>query len=269
MANGGHIELEGLPNTRDLGGITTADGKRIRYGRLIRSGRLEHATKHDLEVLVNVYNLRMVIDLRTEEEREEAPDPKEALPNVRFENTALLNFSAAGVTREGGPLGTLRMVNTLRNNPAQIMKNVYASMIADKESQQGLARFFNLLLECDEGSVLWHCTIGKDRVGLATALLLHVLGVSNEIILQDYEATNIYLAGNTDDVTAQLSRYHLPHNMEKGVTIINSANPQYLQSAFDVVAENYGDLDTFLSEEIDITPEKKTRLRKLYLEDAR
>ena len=83
--------LEGLPNTRDVGGLPTDDGRYVKHARLLRSGALDHATARDLEVLLDDYQVRTVIDLRTEEERKEHPDPQDGLVGVRFADAPVLS----------------------------------------------------------------------------------------------------------------------------------------------------------------------------------
>ena len=77
------------------------------------------------------------------------------------------------------------------------MEEVYERMMLDEQSQRGFAQFFDDVLAAEDGSVLWHCTIGKDRAGLAAALLLHALGVKREAVEQDYLATNKYVQSET------------------------------------------------------------------------
>ena len=179
-ASDGHIELEGLPNTRDIGGIRAADGRYVKHARLLRSGALAGATERDLEVLLDDFDVRTVIDLRTEEERREKPDPEDGLEGVRFDDAPVLNTSTLGVTREGGIKGALKMLRAVQDDPAQIMMDIYERMVLDEASQRGFASFFDDVLDTPDGAVLWHCTIGKDRAGLAAMLLLHVLGASHE-----------------------------------------------------------------------------------------
>ena len=76
------IPLEGLHNTRDLGGFEAADGRHIRPKKLLRSGQLAGMTKKDQRVLLEEYRLRTDVDFRTGQEKAEAPDP--ALPGVEY-----------------------------------------------------------------------------------------------------------------------------------------------------------------------------------------
>ena len=138
-ASDGHIELEGLPNTRDIGGIRAADGRYVKHARLLRSGALAGATERDLEVLLDDFDVRTVIDLRTEEERREKPDPEDGLEGVRFDDAPVLNTSTLGVTREGGIKGALKMLRAVQDDPAQIMMDIYERMVLDEASQRGFA----------------------------------------------------------------------------------------------------------------------------------
>ena len=83
MTDYGLIELSGSENTRDQGGMETVTGQRVRAKKLIRSDKLEKLTDHDIHVLVDEYELRTVIDLRTDKERELSPDPTSRMPEVR------------------------------------------------------------------------------------------------------------------------------------------------------------------------------------------
>lgn len=263
----GHIMLEGLPNTRDVGGLAAEDGRYVKHARLLRSGALDHATARDLEVLLDDYRVRTVIDLRTEEERKEHPDPEDGLMGVRFVDAPVLSASTFGVTREGGMMQALKMLRTAQRDPASLMEEVYEGMMLDKQSQRGFAQFFNTVLAAEEGSVLWHCTIGKDRAGLAAALLLHVLGVSRDAIERDYLATNRYVESETQNVMDALTTFGLGDKLDKSIHVINSADLRFLHAAFNAVEKEYGSLDAYVRDQLDITDEKRTALCERYLSD--
>lgn len=262
---GGRIVLEGLPNTRDLGGILAADGRYVKHARLLRSGALDKATTRDLETLTDDFNLRTVIDLRTQEERREHPDPADQLEGVRFEDAPVLSAATFGVTHEGGVLSAIKALRTVRKNPAQIMMEVYEHLVLDEQSQRGFAQFFQDVLAADEGAVLWHCTIGKDRAGLAAALLLHVLGASHEAIMKDYEATNCYVESRAGDIMDALATYGLADKLEASVKVLNSADPRFLQAAFDAIDRTYGGLDAYVRDQVGVTDDQREILRTRYL----
>lgn len=279
----GHIELEGLYNTRDLGGIETSDGRHIKSRMLMRSALLANATEHDAKALVDDYRLRKVIDFRTEEERLKKPDPEDLFLGVSFVDIPVLNTQALGITREGGIKGLLEAAKTLEADPAEVMIKIYPSMLLNEQSMQGYAAFFDELLKDEgaplgadplaedasahaEGSVLWHCSAGKDRAGLATVLLLHVLGVPYERILADYLATNKYIESHTQEILDTLATYHMAGRLDSSVRVLNSADERFLTAALDAAKAQYGDLDTYLRDALGVTPEKAEALRAKFLE---
>lgn len=279
----GHIELEGLANTRDLGGIKTEDGRSVRGKMLIRSGALSGATEHDAAALIDEYRLAKVIDLRTEEERLKNPDPEDLFDGVEFLDIPILNTQALGITREGGVKGLLKAVKAIDTDASGLMIDIYPSMLLDERSMQGYKRFFEELLKNEPpvgtdpidddsdlpsaGSVLWHCSAGKDRAGLATVLLLHALGVPYKAILADYLATNKYMETRTQEILDSLSSYGMAGKLDEGVRVLNSADERFLRAALDAVNERYGSLDAYLEEALGITPEKADALRAKFLEE--
>ena len=266
-ASDGRIVLEGLPNTRDLGGIPASDGRVVASARLIRSGALDRATERDLRTLLDEYRVRTVIDLRTEEERREHPDPEDAMEGVRFVNDPVLDTAALGVTREGGLLGALKALRALKKNPAGVMEDVYERLILDEKSQRGYARFFDDVLDAgaNEGSILWHCTVGKDRAGLAAALLLHALGVPRDVVMADYLATNRHVASHAQDIADALAAHGLAGKFDEGIRVLNSADPRFLEAAFSAAERSFGSLDDYLRDALCVTDEKRAALRDCYL----
>ena len=254
---GGRIVLEGLPNTRDVGGLPTDDGRYVKHARLLRSGALDHATARDLEVLLDDYQVRTVIDLRTEEERKEHPDPQDGLVGVRFADAPVLSASTFGVTREGGMMQALKMLRTVQKNPASIMEEVYERMMLDEQSQRGFAQFFDDVLAAEDGSVLWHCTIGKDRAGLAPPPLPW----------SRCTVTNKYVQSETQNIMDALSSFGLGDKLDKSIHVINSADPRFLHAALDAVEKQYGSLDAYVRDQLSVTDEKREALRARYLTD--
>ena len=98
MKEAGRIPLERLYNTRDLGGIETTDGRRIRPHRLIRSGQLSGMTERDARVLAEEYELKTVVDFRTEREKEESPDP--VPEGITYLEIPILDELSVGITRD-------------------------------------------------------------------------------------------------------------------------------------------------------------------------
>lgn len=268
MDKTGHIDLEGLSNTRDLGYLKTESGQNLAPHKLIRSGTLAEATDSDLSVLLDEFEVRTVIDMRTDEEIEKNPDPQEKMPDVRFLNTPILGFSTTGITRENGLVGMVKKISTMATmtfDPKKLMIDLYPNMLLDEMGMKGYAKFFEILIAADDHAVLWHCSAGKDRAGLATVLLLHTLGVAWPVIVADYLLTNKYLAGRTDDLKKLIPEQYQTDSLIKGLAVINSADEAFLNAGIKGVEKHYGSLDNYLEQALGVTKQARKTLQEKYL----
>jgi protein-tyrosine phosphatase len=102
-----------------------------------------------------------------------------------------------------------------------------------------------------------HCTAGKDRTGFASALILHALGVPDDIIAEDYLLTNQHYKR---DATAATD---LPDDVRNA---IGSVETSYLAAAFEAVGEEYGDLETYLRDGLKLGTAERTALQARYLQ---
>ena len=160
-----------IENLRDLGGTETSDGRVIRDGCLIRSAHLFNAGEADLK------GVSAVIDLRTSAERAEAPD---RVWGREYLVLPVLEDLTAGITRE-------RAADEIF---VPDMADLYRHLAAERVP--ALKRAVLAVMEHDfsTGAVLWHCSVGKDRCGLVSALVLEALGVRRDVIMADYLKTN-------------------------------------------------------------------------------
>ncbi|MEG0070971.1 MAG: tyrosine-protein phosphatase [Raoultibacter sp.] len=266
---GGRIVLEGLANTRDLGGIETADGRCVKSHRLIRSGALTKATKSDLQVLLGEYRVKKVIDFRTREEQIESPDPRKSMVGVSFVGIPIFDARSIGITRERGIKGFLEALVELKQDPAALMTEAYSAILMEEKCRQGYARFFDELLALEENAVLWHCSAGKDRAGLATVLVLSALGTSRDVIVADYLETNHYLRASTESIERLLDAYPIPDEVKASFRVLNSTDVRFLDAALAPVEKAYGGLSEYLREALGVTDEKKEALRQRYLMKVR
>jgi protein-tyrosine phosphatase len=176
------IELEGGSNFRDIGGYPVAGGGQVRWGRVYRSAALNRLTARDVAT-VDRLGLRVVYDLRASEECEASPS---ILPvGIRTES---LPIGGGAATLKG--LGDLIVDGKLTYIPDDFLVRIYAAMIEDAAATFG--RLLTMLAVPGETPALFHCTAGKDRTGLSAALLLSVLGVDDELILDDYVLSAVH-----------------------------------------------------------------------------
>lgn len=182
-------------NLRDLGGLTTQYGSRLPYGTWLRSGKLSVLTPEQCEQLCRMYDIRCVIDLRTEVEAAEYPDP---LPQgVAYVSMPLFEGATVGISHETGS-DPMAIIRRLRKNPEQLQamvpdfQELYRRMVTDAQCCQQIEKVVDLLQENAERGdcTLFHCTAGKDRTGIISMALLRRLKVDDAAIVKDYMRTN-------------------------------------------------------------------------------
>lgn len=268
MGNSSRVPLAGLHNTRDLGGFRTKDGRRIRRHRCIRSGELSLMTEEDKKILLEEYDLRTVVDFRTETERAEKPDP--SLPGVNYIHNPILLEQTLGITRERSGDGVIAaFLDAIGGGGCtgnSYMAALYASIVSDPYSQRQYGGFFDLLLKQEKGAILWHCSAGKDRVGVGTALFLTALGGAEADIAADYLMTNTYLAADIRKMVGGITAALGSDENAQEIAALFSVQEAYIDSVFRVMKETCGSPEGYLQQAIGLTEEKLQRLKTLYLE---
>ena len=229
-----------IQNMRDLGGLPAGDGRKIRPGMLIRSAQLAQADAEDLE------HVAAVIDLRTIREREEMPD---RVHSCRYLPMPVFDEFRPGVSHEGE-------ADRQRLPDMAVLYGILVRNYADS-----FRKILTAIMQHDfsEGAVLWHCTEGKDRCGITTALVLELLGVDRTVILEDYLKTNIVNRPKAAAIRAKVAE-------ERGEEIAESvyraylADERYLRSAWEAMG------DRFISEKLGIGAEAIAAFRNTVLE---
>ncbi len=267
------IELEGMPNTRDLGGMPTKDGRKIRRKKLLRSGDLSRLTAESAVVLKETYLLEKVIDLRTYEEAAQHPD--RIIDGVRYIHLPVLDGKALGITREEGSENNFVeqvLLRMLRQNASPhdvakaYMRQMYSGFLQSAFARKTYRNFFAELLDETQGSILWHCTAGKDRVGIGTMLLLQALNVEEELILTDYLKVNEFVRSVIDYHGSLAVRQTGEESARTLIEILFSVEASYLEAVYAEINRDFGSMDTFLEQEMGLDPAKRKRLQTLYLE---
>jgi protein-tyrosine phosphatase len=241
------IQLTKLYNTRDLGGMVTSSGLSIRPRCLIRSGELARLSEADKELLCQKYSLHTVIDLRTTTERNETPDP--VLPGVENIHIPILSEAAMGITREQESLTLENMLAFMDQNgegSLGYMAGIYGHMVSDPHCLSQFSQTLRIIMENASGSVLWHCSAGKDRCGMTSAFVQMALGVSREDAIADYLATQTYVQRHVDNVEhavlAQTGNQHIASE----AALLCGVDLRFIQTALDVIDRIYGNFDSFL-----------------------
>lgn len=258
---GRRIPLENLPNTRDLGGMETTDGRHIIPGKLLRSGALADAAQADKQILLRNYHLKTVVDFRTELERNEMPDPQwEGVTNIFHPVTS---EEVMGITREKGGFAGLLEIG---DKAEAVMMRLYPNLVCNEFSRKQYAEFLRMVLRQEDGAILWHCSAGKDRAGMGTALLLFAFGVPETVIREDYMRTNTYLKEDNERLLHMLAQaYGADQAQLNGVRVIFETREVFFESAVNAIRSEYGDMETYFKRGLGLTEDELNGLRAKYL----
>ena len=261
----GHVTLDKLVNTRDLGGMPTKDGRTIVPHRLIRSSDLNAATEDDARKLVEWHDLMRVVDFRTEVERNAKPDAKKYLKDIVFYDFPVISAEEIGISRSGDIGQDFRTFLAYNAAPADKMKQMYEMALLGDKGMEAYSSFLNVLLQANEGATLWHCTEGKDRAGMGSMLVEHILGVPDEYVIADYLATNLFVRTMAEEMLDTLGRHGILRDLAADVDALFYASTAFLEHGLNLVRETYGSLDGYIERGLDFGPEKQEQLREMYL----
>lgn len=212
------IELENIVNVRDLGGYKTSDGKLTKHKIFYRSGNTDKSSKNDIKKLVEIYNVKTVIDLRSVEEINESPDKFSEISQVNYINIPI-EYSECLEEFKSTDRGLVVLYDYILKEKKQVLKTI-----------------FETIANADSGSILFHCTLGRDRTSMIAMLLLGLAGVSKKDIIENYTVT-YDLIKNLDIIKRDLVFY----GKRKTLTL-----PEYIESAMDLIETNYKTFENYL-----------------------
>jgi protein-tyrosine phosphatase len=246
-----HVVLKGAANFRDLGGYTTKDGRHVKWGKVYRSADISKLTDSDLLVLKN-RDIMYDVDLRGHQESAQAPDrinPGTDYILCPAGSDSLGSWQKSMAYLKGKAAGDSLMEVFYDNT--KYLGDRYRPFFA------------KLLIVPDNESLVFHCTAGKDRTGIAAALFLYVLGVPYDTIVSDYTATNYYRKDINSKAISGMSAYHIDKDV---ATEMMMARKEYLDATFAAIKKQYGSVDNFLRVQVGLDDQKIALLRKKYLD---
>lgn len=264
------IEFEGLSNVRDLGGLIGYEGRKIKMGRIIRSDNLSPATENDCKKLYE-YGLEKIIDFRTEDEIKGAPD--KVICGATWMKNPILKSLTTGITREKPKKKFSSLAEILLDFSCELgrggkewLARLYIPLVSDPFCLNGYRSFLDILRENKDGAVLYHCSAGKDRVGVGTLIFLSALGVSREDIIKDYLLTNESYAAVISEAKELGKKEGVTQEIIDTIEPLSGVDISYINTALDVIDNIHGGIDAFLKNQLGLDEAYINDLRENYLE---
>ena len=255
------LPLQGGRNFRDLGGYRAADGRQVRWGRIYRSGVMSGLTPADMTYLSGL-GVAVICDLRSVQERTAEPTPF-----LKTEETRV----AAHDYEMGASLNAMYRATT-RAEAVQAFADGYVQFI-DMLTPQYTEMFDHLVRR--ETPLAMNCSAGKDRTGMAAALVLSVLGVPRQTVVADYALTQTYTPPSmyTQQVskgapmsgvsTAQAQAFaRMPPEV---LNVLMGSDPDVMRIALKAVDDKFGGPVALAKARFGLTDAKVARLRETYL----
>jgi protein tyrosine/serine phosphatase len=240
-----HLEWEGLINARDTGGLSATDGS-IRPGALVRSDVLNGLTPDGVAALTE-HGVRTVIDVRGSNE---VADDWERYPIKGDETVGYVNLPfRAGLEAE--ELERVRAVWDAADSREEFNR-------ADLDFHRvGITAIVSAIADAPPGGVLVHCHAGKDRTGIVVALVLAVVGVSDNDIADDYALTELAMDKIMDEWLAHIGAAESERERQWAIAM---PSREAMLDTLAYLRERYGGAERYLLDG-GMTSEQLARLR--------
>ena len=258
-APGTQLPFAGGSNFRELGGYPADEGKTVRWGQIWRGFPTGRLTSEADRARLDALGLRLILDLRSSAEAQREPD---YVPDgARMVQICAL-CGADGQEISFAPGDISRMMEQ-EPEGTSISQMLYRQMLFGNKAFKELFR----ALEAGETPVLFHCSAGKDRTGVAAMLILLALGASDETICADFVQTNTCRKAEIEAVLAEHAEEIAadPSNRIRFYGIAG-VDPAAAPFVLQTIREKCGSAENYLEQESGLTPARLMRLRRMYLE---
>lgn len=262
------IPLYSIKNSRELGGYITTDGRTVKSSLLLRTAALHGISDEDIRTLTDTYHLQHIIDFRMSMEITGAEDPPINGAQYHHLNVIDLSNMSPQDTSEID-INSLDLIQVIKISEqfGMLEEDMYIDFLASETGRKAYADFFSILLDTDpERAVLWHCTSGKDRTGLAAMLLLSALGVDEEWINKDYLLTNEYNAQRITGTRRYLKAQGYDDALiKKAVIVFDAVDERFMRNALAYLKKEYGSALGYIRDGLNISQSEIEALEEKYL----
>ncbi|MEP6908676.1 MAG: tyrosine-protein phosphatase [Pseudoxanthomonas sp.] len=269
------LPLEGGVNFRDLGGYRTTDGRSVKWGKLYRSGVMSDLTDTDY-IYLQTLGIKTICDLRSQDERKVEPTDAKRITHGG-------DYYSLDYKMDFDTSGFVQAFSTPSANPELAALRVFGGFYRTMPKAYA-PQFKQAFADLKEGNgLLFNCSAGKDRTGVLGALVLTALGVAPDTVSADYAlSTYIYpkheAARQAKRAKAKgRHKADAPHSatMEamsklppEALKVLSGTDASLIAAAFDQIRNDYGSLDAYFEQVLEVGPEDRKRLQALYLEPS-
>ena len=256
---GTQLDFAGGTNFRELGGYEADEGKHVKWGQIWRGIPTCKLTGEADRAKLDALGLRLILDLRSVEEAKKEPD---------YVPDGARLVQICGLCAEDGheiafAPGDIDRLMASAPEGYNVPRVLYRRMLTGNKAFKELFR----ALEAGETPILFHCSAGKDRTGVAAMLILLALGASDETICADYAQTNVcrraeieaVMQEHADEIAADPSCRNHYYRMA-------GVEPELAPFVLDTIRSQFGSAENYLEAEYGLTPARLMRLRRMYLE---
>lgn len=245
-----NINIPGIQNFRDLGGYKSNNSEgETRWGMLYRSAQMDSLNLCACKELCNI-GIKTIIDLRTKNEQNSSDSLKRGFNIIHI------------------PIAAGNMESILHGVEKGQIKSDTIYRLIERQNQEMVAHYqkeykkiFSILLNRDNYPIVIHCTSGKGRTGIVSAIILAALGVNEDIIMEDYRLSNYYF----NIPNASKYAYSLSTNSQEAITTIYSAKEDFLNAAKEQIEKKYGTVNNYLREGIGLSQQEIDKLKEILL----
>lgn len=245
------LHLPSGHNFRDIGGYSTVDGRSVKWRQVFRSGYMSKIEGDDALQLHRL-GIDTICDLRANDEREERP-------TVWHEGTAT-EFWARDHEFSAGSLAELvTRPDLMAEHTRDSMYEIYRVLPYEQTES-----YRELLSRIAQGRIpiLFNCSAGKDRTGLATALILSILGVTRNVIDEDYMLSNAALDGLIDYMKSSPKyRQMATERLDLAMPMLR-VEADYLETSFAVIEKDHGTVKRYLADALGIGVDEQEAIRE-------
>lgn len=243
------FEFDNIQNFRDLGGYKTTDGKIVKWGKLFRSGEFSDLNENDIRK-IDKLKLQTTIDLRPLHSQIKR---KDILNTPNRNEIYISGASNDSITKQ------VLEDRFLRGDATIYMQDMYEEMLIHQSNKY--AQFFDYLTDEKNYPVVFHCSLGKDQSGIAAYFLLKALGVSSEIVEDDYMLSNYGVDKSKIIKDASM----MSESQQEAFTMLTRTDISYLRYGLACAKKQDGSIEDFMEKRLKLTKEKRQKLRSILL----